>query len=324
MTAAQYVAAYRRARATLSDVTRETMMELKRTYIEAAKRAAAEMAKAELAGAAELTTKSWAQIEQALLEGAREIQRAIDESIVLAVKDIAGNVTQIDETYLREAIAKSGAGLDLVKVKNLFVDASDKVLRSLVNRVFTDGYTYSERIWRVGQAYQDAMKRVITSGLGAGRDVIDIAADLNAYVKSGRAGLMKRWGKLIEGNSDFARRIRKDVDYNALRLVRSELYMSLQDAARLDGQINPACNGLYDWVRFNTTDWGCECPDLAAGSPYTEDELPDYPHPSCECQIRPRLMDGNDFLRDLKRWSNGESVDYLDQWNREYYQLAVA
>jgi hypothetical protein len=321
VTAAEYAAAYRRARTTLPYITRRTMLELRRTYVAAAKQAADELARAELAGYGELTMASWAQIEQALLEGAREIQRHLDQAIPLAVKDIAGKVTQIDETYLTQAITGAGAGLDLVKVKNLFVDASDKVVRSLVNRIFSDGYSYSQRIWRVGVGYQDSMKRVITAGIGSGRDVADVARDLEIYVQRGKAGLAQRWGDLV--GSDFTRRVRGSVDYNALRLVRSELYMSLQDAARLDGQINPACTGLFDWIRYNATDWGCECPDLAAGSPYTEDELPDYPHPNCQCEIRPRLMDGNEFINDLKAFARGERVGYIDDWYNGHYRAAA-
>jgi hypothetical protein len=322
MTATEYAIAYRHARATLPNITIKTMRELKKTYIEAAKLAAAQVAKAELAGYGELTMTSWAQIESALLAGAREIQRNLDEAIPLAAKDIAGNVTQIDETYLTQAIRRAGVGLDLVKVRNLFVDASDKVVRSLVNRIWSDGYSFSARVWRTAGAYQDAMKRVITAGIGSGRDVVKVAKDLEVYVQRGKAGLATRWGDLV--GADFQRRVRGSVDYNALRLVRSELYMSLQDAAKLDGQINPACTGMYDWKRTNATDWGCDCPDLEAGSPYSEDQLPDYPHANCMCLVTPRLMDGNEFIADLKAWSNGADVGYLDEWNREFYQKAAA
>jgi hypothetical protein len=323
MTAAQYAIAYRAARASVSDLTLDTMRKLRRTYLDAAKMAAAELRRAELAGLGELTTRSWAQLEEALEAGARKIQASIDARLPLAMKDIAGNVTNIDEVYLVEALDRAGVDLDRAVVKNLFVDASDKVIRSLVNRVYTDGYSFSERIWRVGEAYQDTMKRVITEGLASGRDAVEVARDLEHFVRGDRAKLAQRWGDLTEGALD--RRIgAAGVDYNALRLVRSELYMSLQDAAKMDGQINPACTGLYDWIRTGPDIWNCDCQELADGSPYTEDQIPDYPHPHCACQIRPRLMDGNEFIIDLKAWAGGADVGYLDEWNRDYYQKAAA
>jgi hypothetical protein len=35
--------------------------------------------------------------------------------------------------------------------------------------------------------------------------------------------------------------------------------------------------------------------------------------------VEARLMDNDTFVDDLKRWQNGESVEYLDDWKGEYY-----
>ena len=36
------------------------------------------------------------------------------------------------------------------------------------------------------------------------------------------------------------------------------------------------------------------------------------------CVIRPRLRDRGEFVADLKRWAQGEDVDYLDAWQTKY------
>jgi hypothetical protein len=36
------------------------------------------------------------------------------------------------------------------------------------------------------------------------------------------------------------------------------------------------------------------------------------------------LRDANEFMKDLKAWADGKDVDYLDDWNRDYYQKAAA
>jgi hypothetical protein len=277
MTAAEYARAYSKARASLPRITLGTMKKLRRTYLEAAEQAAAKIRAAEFAGYGELTTESWAQLNEALLQGARKIQAALEAQLPLAVKDIAGDVTHIDEVYLVEALNRAGVDLDRVVVKNLFVDASDKVIRSLVNRVYTDGYTFSQRIWRVGLGYQESMKRVITAGIGSGRDVVEVARDLTAYVKEGRDGLARRWGDLIQGTPEWTKRIRKDVNSDALRLVRSELYQSLQDASKLDGKINPGCTGWYDWVRTLHGDWDCVYRRDTPGLPTSQLCMPNPP-----------------------------------------------
>jgi len=40
---------------------------------------------------------------------------------------------------------------------------------------------------------------------------------------------------------------------------------------------------------------------------------------NCGCYVQARLMDNDTFVDDLKRWQNGESVEYLDDWKGEYY-----
>ncbi len=324
MTAAEYARAYAAARREIPSLTLGTMRRLRKTYLEAAEMAAAKMRAAELLeGGGGLTASSWAQMEEALRAGAQKIQLAIEAQLPLAVKDIAGEVTQIDEVYLVEALNRAGVDLDRAVVKNLFVDASDKVIRSLVTRVYSDGYTFSQRVWRAGLGYQESMKRAITSGISSGRDILDVARDLQVYAREGRDALAKRWGDLTRGTPEWTRRIRVDVSSDALRLVRSELYSSEQEAARIDGMLNPGCSGLFDWVRTLGGDWDCDCPELAAGSPYTAEELPAYPHPQCACIIRPRLRDPREFIRDLKVWAGGERVGYLDAWHDGAYRLAA-
>ena len=189
------------------------------------------------------------------------------------------------------------------------------------NRIYADGYTYSQRIWNVGIEYQNDIKRLISTDLALNRDLVETAKDLQAYVK-GKPQLAKRWGDLIEGNKALFRRLR-NVDYRALRLVRSELYASLQSVSALSGAVNPGCSGWYDWIRQSTIDWGCNCPDNAAGSPYMLNDLPGYDHPNCYCIIRPRLRNRKGFVNDLTNWSNGASVDYIDDWYYNYYQYAA-
>jgi hypothetical protein len=324
VTVAEYARAYRKARIDLALETRRFMTRLRSTYAEAAREAARQVAGAELAGAAEITTASWARISAALEEGSHAVQRRLEGMLPGAAADAARGVTLIDEEFVIQAARGAGATrVTPVVVRNVFLGVSESVVKTMVSRIYADGYSFSERIWRAGAAYQDAMKQVVTSGIAVGRDAVDVAADLTAYVRDGRAGLMQRWGKLVRGNADFARRIRKDVDYNALRLVRSELYSSLQEAGRLDGLANPACEGLFDWKRYTNTDFGCECQDLADGGPYTAEDLPGYPHPSCSCLVTPRLMDLREFVRDLRDFERGGGKEYLEDWYRNEYLRAA-
>jgi hypothetical protein len=176
-------------------------------------------------------------------------------------------------------------------------------------------------VWRAGQYYQTQIKNVISAGLAQGRDIIKIAKDIQIYTADGKIALVKRFGPgLIRGSKAFINRIGNRIDYRALRLIRSEMNMSLQDAGKEQGRVNPACTQLWDWVRGGSQHWNCICPELAANSPYEYNAVPGYPHPNCICQVRPRLMNHAEFVNDLSFWANGQQVPYLDNWYNNIYQ----
>lgn len=86
--------------------------------------------------------------------------------------------------------------------------------------------------------------------------------------------------------------------------------------------MNAGWAGMFEWIRANDIDWGCSCPSNAANSPYTLDKLPSIDHPNCMCNIQPTIRDDQEFIADLERWADGETVDYLDKWYLDVYQRA--
>jgi hypothetical protein len=66
--------------------------------------------------------------------------------------------------------------------------------------------------------------------------------------------------------------------------------------------------------------WLCGCEELATGGPYTKDTIPDYPHPNCDCMVKPRLKNHEEFMRDLKDYVRGvpsEGADAISRWAQE-------
>lgn len=268
---------------------------------------------------------NWWEIQKVLNKAARNISEKVNMVIPDVIKKGAGIGQQIHEDYLIDMIDVSNGILSEVGIHNMFFAVNDKLIANIASRIWQDGYSYSQRIWGIGNMLDDDIKRVVLSGLAQGRDAISIAKDLNIYVNEGYQGLMKRYGQLIKGTTAFSKRIRQKVYYPSLRLVRSELYAGLQDNAKYLGMINPACTGMYRWVRNNSEDWNCECPEYAQNSPYRQEQLPGYPHPNCLCSIIPILMDSRRFAEEIKAWSNGENIPYIENWYNQYYsQFAAA
>jgi hypothetical protein len=136
------------------------------------------------------------------------------------------------------------------------------------------------------------------------------------YVRNGKDAVFKagRYGTLVAGTAEYRARIPQAVDWRALRLVRSETSMSLQNSVVANAEFNLGCTGFVDWVLTEGAVHECVCPKLAEGSPYKLDKVPKYPHPSCMCTIRQILRDHDSFIADLKKWSDGKSISYIDKW----------
>lgn len=326
MTKAEYEAAYRSARKTYPNITRSTMIRLKRTYTNASKRVAEIIKDAERAGKADLTIAAWEQVNRQLAAAATDISNQLYNVVPQSSRTAIDITAKIQEEYLFDAVTAVGAEnlITHIGIQNMFIGVNDRVIRSVVNRIYQNGYTFSESCWQAGEYYQKQIKDVISSGIAMGRSSIQIAKDIQVYTADGKRKLASRYGpNLTRPTKEFMKRIGNKVDYRALRLVRSELYMSLQDAAAAQGHACPACSGLYDWVmEGGRQHWDCACPELAKNGPYKHEEIPGYPHSNCRCDIRPILRDSKQFHADLKRWTNGEPVDYLDKWYHGEYKNA--
>jgi hypothetical protein len=308
------------------------MRELKNTYETAAGYASSALRDAEKRGLSQLTVQSQAALEQQLQRGANLISEAAGEAVPRTVRRGSSLITRIDQQYLTDVITgqrlldlREDLGITAAGLRAVAAGVDDRVVAATINRIWQDGYSLSERVWRVGTDYQEQIKRVVSAGLAQGRDTVKLARDVEIYVRDGRRRLAQRYGPNLEvGTKRWLRRIRGSVDYRALRLVRSELYASLQDAGRESGRANPAGQDWYDWIlEPDRQQWNCECPDLADGSPYHYQDVPGYPHSNCQCRVQVQLRDSREFTTDLRRWAQGEQVDYIDAWYREFYLPAV-
>ena len=323
MTKAEYIASYRAARKGAAKISAKAIIEIKQAYTTAGNLVAEQIRQAEMLGASQITQQSLARISEQLSQASQTVQEAITKQTPIAIGKVAQSVTSIDSDYVIESVKKAGISMESAKIINIGVGINKAIIANLTNRIWEDGYTFSERVWRVGEACRVDMNRVLSAGLAQGRDPIKIAQDLEKYISDGKQVLMKRYGKLEAGTVEFAKRIPRNVDYRAVRLVRTELYRSLKETDVAAGLANPAAYDSFDWImQAGRADWDCACPDYAHNSPYTAAQVPIQPHPNCQCYLQPRLRDNDDFVADLVRWSNGENVDYLDDWKANYYNGA--
>lgn len=310
MTQSEFLKQLARARKTYPSLERSARLALRDVYIDAAKNIG------DYVIANPDQAAGFAIIEAQITLEARRLADSLEGLTLESVRTGSDRFGRVHRAYIVEAFQGAGVPLDALRVEKALVRIDDLVVRSVVNRVMDDGYRFSDRIWRSFDPYQNDMKRIVAEGFAAGRDAIDIAADLNAYTRDGQTALARRWGEFTDESPRWLRRIPKQVDWRSLRIVRSELYMSLRDAEIQHGLFNPGVQDEWDWIRSTDEDFGCACPENAANGPYKQNEIPDYPHPNCSCWLRPILRNEREFLDDIRRYGAGENVDYLVDFER--------
>lgn len=349
MTAAEYRRLYRKARDGFEPMTQETMSRIRGVMQEASEHVSEAVSRAKRLNQSALTRGSLEEIEMQLNRAAQAIAESTFDETGKLISSAYTTYADVDTEYLSDSIRLTGAQsrVTVAGVKNMVVGVNRQLISDLVTRTYQDGYTFSDRVFldmiprtlKSGREvltpggvfgdYQHRVRNLINTGVVQGRDPVQIAKDIEIYVRQSLldAGVDTkdivfspgRFGRLEPGTREFARRVASRPDWRALRLVRSELYASMQSSSVRATRINPATTNMVDWILTPGVQHDCICIDLEENSPYHVDNVPEYPHPNCFCTIIPQLRDGNEFNRDLQRWVRGDNVGYLDTWHRETY-----
>ena len=334
MTTAEYQKLYKKAHSKNGRITVKIMRELKKVYIEAGQLASDQVVKSTLAGLSDLTSSTWSQINKQLVTGANLISEAIESKIPIGIADSYYNFLDIDIDYIMDAVNLAGV-TDITRagLRNVGVAVNFDLLTIQATRLFQDGYTFSERVWGglkdelpfgVNGDYQYRIKNLILTGQAQGRDVIDIADDIQQYIKKGKDYVFKegRYGKLVPGTAQYKNRISKKIDWRNA---------SLQESGILQGKLNPGSDGdLMNWIKTtgNPIDpkpslnaSGKSCIALQRENPHHAEDINFYNHPNCSCRKEPVLKDPDEFLQELKDWDIGDGSS-LDRWYEDVYLQA--
>lgn len=327
MTKAEYQKAYVDLRKQFAGITLSAQIELKKTLLSAAGDTGEIIKKNIPAGLTVISATKWHDIESQLKVVATAIANKTDELTKGAAVSAWALMSDIDKTYILSA-AKD-AGVMITGLQSAYASYQTTLINSISHSVY-NGVSYSTRIWgytnAVGKVegvagdYITRVKNIVYAGLEQGVDPVQIAKSLKNYINYGSSTYTQGvWQKLTPGAKDYIGRLGSaGADYRALRVVRTELYKGMQDAAVVSGEMNPACTGYYDWVlQSGRNDWPCECPSLAAGGPYPANAVPDYPHVLCSCVVRPVIRDRDSFVQSLKAYVNGEGNE-ISEWAGKY------
>jgi hypothetical protein len=165
----------------------------------------------------------------------------------------------------------------------------------------------SSQVWAAVAEEENKVLGIVYAGRSMGRDVKDIARDLETFISypDGGARVLGRWGKLEPGDAEYVKRFgQAGIDYRTMRIMRTETAAMLADEQADIARDSDISDGMVDWVLEPGRDgWNCRCAEVASLGPYHIDELGDaIPlHPNCNCTLRPHLKTDEELLAEFER-----------------------
>lgn len=228
--------------------------------------------------------------------------------------------------YARKA--KAGleeAGPVAADVSGVFDGQIEEVLGAAAERIYSDSFNLSNRIWRLDKDSLEGIQEVVYRGIAEERSAWDIATELEEYLGPGRdCPRWTRWrlygktkaqiaagdtGGLYRGDECAG----QGVAYNALRLARNEVQIAHHGAT-------DAIFGRQPWIEMEQVllspdhpPIGCECEDVVAGGEngdgtYPKGEIMLPIHVQCLCYKVAVLMEPETFVDRLRGWMSGEEA----------------
>lgn len=115
-----------------------------------------------------------------------------------------------------------------------------EVLFNVVNRTWSDGFKFSDRIWRNTQHTKNGINSILTAGIARGQSAVDMSMELKRFLVDSTIKPGKTW-KVGVKNSVTSN---GTVHYNALRLAITEINNSYREAQVINNKRSPVTNGL--------------------------------------------------------------------------------
>jgi hypothetical protein len=211
------------------------------------------------------------------------------------------------------------AGMDKAPVVKAFEWQRKQAVAANYARTHKDGLYLSDRIWNTSEEARKAMRSIVQAGVG--EDAVHVARALETYVKQGKTATCLLYPNMMQRMEG---RVPENLDYNALRLARTELSSAYGAATIGAAQASPAI-GKVKWVLSSSHPKTDICNAYASGGKghgvYDAGKCPPYPaHPNCLCTLQPMPEDLDDFLKKMDEWKKDPSSHpEIEKWHKEHY-----
>ncbi len=217
---------------------------------------------------------------------------------------------------------------DWGKLAEMWLRRRNYALQVAQQRVYSDGLSLSQRIWRLETGGMQAMRNTIATGMAQRTSAVELAQQLEGQLNAGED--WPRWTRARLGKMDARERAQdakgllrsasdvppggsSGISYNALRLARNEIQIANHAVSGDIAQHFPGIVGRN--VTLSPAHPKLDvCDSLVAENPHpkTANFLP--AHPQCLCYFTEALMPLSDFTKQMRGWVTGEN-DFLDDYS---------
>ncbi|AZO96142.1 hypothetical protein [Halocella sp. SP3-1] len=179
---------------------------------------------------------------------------------------------------------------------------------------WSDGYTLSDRIWKLHDLANSNLKSMIQQSVNNGLSAVDFSKQVEKYLQvSGPS-----WTTAIKPSKTG----RGSIKYNSLRLARSETQNAYRRGQKISAQKSEIVKGIrwnlssshpsyppsYEYEGYQEIcDWlaGNNHDELGAGV-FKPDNIPITPHPQCLCYWTDEVLQGDELINVLKKKYGGD------------------
>lgn len=203
-------------------------------------------------------------VERTLRKEADKINVSLNALMKSGVEQAYTFGTRPSDEYLLQAFTKAGVNiLNLTTLQRGFGDINTAAVEAFWAKT-RHGMILSDRIWDQSQLAREGIQNLIQTGIEQGRDVVEVARDLVAYVKDGAMTLAEDYPNMM-ARMDI--RVPEDLCYEALRLARTEYSMAYQEGTYSRVRMSPASIGIQ-WMLSDAHPEPDICDDLAEADLY--------------------------------------------------------
>ena len=234
------------------------------------------------------------QLEAAHNAGNTAEEARLNKLVDASMRTDAGMSTAVKDEFLKAM--RAGKPITMAQAQKLAGEvassryADDVAENILTRKSLYDAKSINQRIVTIQRGNERVVADLLKYGIDQNISVNQLARSIQDYVKP---------AKVTRGNAvnyktiQAGKKIPKgSINYNAVRIARTEIMQTYDQAARDFYDDKPWLQG-WDWFLSNTHAGQDDCDTLAAQSPHKK--LPDRPHPQCTCNPQPRVPTLKEF-----------------------------